>query len=75
MSFSFDFDLSRDLALLVTWSLIIPGWFVFKKAGMTPFWTLLLVLPGIGLYAVMALLAYRRWPALDREPSRETSHA
>lgn len=46
------------LALL----LIIPTWRIFNRAGFGGAWSLLLLLPLLGHFIVMAILAFGDWP-------------
>lgn len=47
--------------------LVIPMWRILRRAGFHPAWSLLVFVPTIGLLAVLAVLAFNRWPA-DRLP-------
>lgn len=42
---------------------VLPFWLVFRRAGFSGAWSLLALLPIIGLLIVAALLSFRRWPA------------
>ncbi len=58
------------MALLAGLLLIIPTWRVFRRTGLNPAWSLLVLLGfPVGILLVLALLALRRWPA-DRELAR-----
>ena len=39
---------------------LIPFWFIFKKAGFSPFLALLMLLPFAGIF-VLYFLAFARW--------------
>jgi len=43
----------------------VPLWKIFGKAGFTPAWALLILLPGLGSLAILLLLAFRRWPTTE----------
>lgn len=52
------------IALILTYTVSIGGWAV-AKAGRSPLWVLLLLIPYLNVLAVWAF-AYARWPALER---------
>lgn len=51
---------------------VIPGWRIFKQTGMSPAWSLLVFLPGLGFLIIYLLLAFARWPALDEQQPGQT---
>jgi hypothetical protein len=46
--------------VLVSIIVLIPYWFIFKKAGFSPFLALLMLLPLIN-FVVLYFLAFARW--------------
>ncbi|MFT5881646.1 MAG: hypothetical protein ACI9FG_000131 [Crocinitomicaceae bacterium] len=46
---------------------VLPFWIILKKAGLSPFLSLLTFLPG-GLIILLFILALIRWPALEKTP-------
>jgi hypothetical protein len=44
---------------------IVPLWKIFGKAGFSPAWSLLIMVPFFGSIAALSLLAFRRWPATE----------
>jgi hypothetical protein len=40
--------------------MLIPFWFIFKKAGFSPFLSLLMLLPLVG-FIMLYFLAFARW--------------
>ena len=54
---------------------VLPVWFfalIARKAGYTPWWALLGLVPVLNVVALY-LFAYKEWPALSSQPaSRET---
>lgn len=48
--------------LLVSLVLIIPTWRICERAGYSGAWSLLHLVPGIGSFVVMAILAFGDWP-------------
>ena len=63
--------------IVVSLLLAIPGWKIFKQTGMSPAWSLLVFVPGLGILIVYVMLAFARWPALEAQvpapPTNETS--
>lgn len=57
------------VAVIVGLLVVVPLWRVFRRAGFAPAWSLLAMLPYLGVPICLALLAVRRWPAdpLPRE--------
>ena len=49
--------------LLVSLVLIIPTWRICTRAGFAGAWSLLHLVPLIGPFIVMAILAFSDWPA------------
>ena len=47
---------------------IVPFWFIFKKAGFSPFMSLLMILPGVNL-AMLYVLAFSTWNSPGRSIS------
>ncbi|MBI3442029.1 MAG: hypothetical protein HY052_09575 [Proteobacteria bacterium] len=41
---------------------LIPLIQIFKKAGLAPYWILLLATPYAGLVLCTAILAFKKWP-------------
>jgi uncharacterized membrane protein YhaH (DUF805 family) len=50
--------------------LIIPTWRVCTRAGFSGAWSLLHIIPVIGSFIVMALLAFSDWPNGEAEAGR-----
>jgi Zn-dependent protease with chaperone function len=46
--------------IIITIVVLIPYWFIFKKAGFSPFLALLMFLPIINI-AMLYVLAFSRW--------------
>lgn len=42
--------------------LVIPVWVIHKKAGLSPWLSLLLFIPFFGLLVVYMVLAFSKWP-------------
>jgi hypothetical protein len=43
---------------------LIPLWKIFGKTGMSPWLSLLVLIPGLGGLICVLILAFARWPAL-----------
>jgi hypothetical protein len=51
------------IAVILTYTLAAGGW-VLAKAGRSPLWILLLLVPYLNVVAIWAF-AYTRWPFVD----------
>lgn len=52
------------VATIVGVLLLVPTWRVFRRAGFSPAWSLLVLLGfPLGVLLVLAVLAFRPWPA------------
>jgi hypothetical protein len=69
---SFDPDQTRKIAtiiltmipliiLVVIAILVIPFWFICKKAGFTPWLSLLCIIPSLGTLVLIYVLAFAEW--------------
>jgi hypothetical protein len=56
--------------LLVALVLIIPTWRICTRAGFSGALSLFHLVPLIGLFIVMAILAFSDWPAGEARPRR-----
>lgn len=54
--------------LVVYVLIIIPFWFAFKKAGLSPWLSLLTLIPGIGFLLTLYILAFARWRVVPMAP-------
>lgn len=62
-------DLAIQLvpALLWTVAFAIPQFFILKRAGKSPWFLLIAIVPMLGAVALLWYVAFARWPALDRQ--------
>ena len=56
--------------VLLALVLIIPTWRIFVRAGFSGALSLLHLVPVIGAFVVMAILAFSDWPAGEARPQR-----
>jgi hypothetical protein len=56
------------LWLIIATLVIIPAWRILRKAGFIPALSLLLIVPILGWFCVIIVLAFVPWPALRRRP-------
>ncbi len=56
--------------LLFSLLVIIPTWRIFARAGYSGALSLLHLIPGIGAFIVMAILAFGTWPNGEARPGR-----
>jgi hypothetical protein len=72
---SFDPDQTRRIAaiflalipiiiLVVIAILVIPFWFICKKAGFTPWLSLLCIIPSLGTLVLIYVLAFAEWKVM-----------
>jgi hypothetical protein len=45
--------------------ILVPVFFIYKRAGFNPVWCLLVFVPGFGLLAIFLQLALMPWPNQD----------
>jgi hypothetical protein len=43
--------------------LLVPTWFICKKAGFSPWLSLLCLLPSLGMLILLYVLAFAEWPS------------
>jgi hypothetical protein len=43
---------------------MVPCWFILKKAGFSPWLSLLCIIPSIGTLVLLYIVAFSNWPAL-----------
>lgn len=59
------------MLLVYTALIIVPFWFIFRKAGYPPWLGLLMIVPVVNL-AMLYFLAFSNWPRPQaREPKQE----
>lgn len=59
------FNFLLILSLVMTYTVVAGGW-VLAKAGRSPIWILLLLVPYVNIIALWAF-AYASWPFADRK--------
>ncbi|WP_419584276.1 hypothetical protein [Thiolapillus sp.] len=52
--------------------ILVPMFFIYKKAGFHPAWSLLVFLPGLGLLLIFLQLAFLPWPNLQDQQGQES---
>ncbi|MBK1696851.1 hypothetical protein CKO21_06285 [Rhodovibrio salinarum] len=57
-------DPTVSIAITFGFSLLLvyPFWRIYRRAGLSPWFSLLVFLPYIGLPAAAAILAFQKWP-------------
>jgi hypothetical protein len=58
------------VALVFAALVVLPFWFIFKKAGHSPWLSLLMLLPIVNI-AMLYFLAFAEWPRLRRPGLRD----
>ena len=49
-------------------ALIVPFWVAFKKAGLSPWLSMLIFIPGVGLLVTLYVLAFAKWRVVAMPP-------
>jgi hypothetical protein len=52
--------------LIIATLVIIPAWRILRKAGFIPALSFVLIVPLLGWFCVIIVLAFVQWPALKR---------
>lgn len=50
--------------------MIWPVGRIYRRAGLNPLWSLLLLIPLFGLFAALVPLGHKPWPTLPPEPPK-----
>ena len=58
-------DLGLIKVAIVGLMILVPVFFIYKRAGFNPIWCLLVFVPGFGLLAIFLQLALMPWPNQD----------
>jgi hypothetical protein len=69
---SFPFMFFGFFGILLTILVLTPYWFIFKKAGFSPFLSLLMFIPLINIVALY-FLAFARWNVVPTPPVYPTA--
>jgi hypothetical protein len=51
--------------IILGFVLVYPLWRIFSRTGLTPALSLLIFVPFAGVFIVLAVLAFDRWPATE----------
>lgn len=63
-----DHDQFNGLVFFVSVVVLLPAyWIMFRKTGMSPVLSLLLIIPGLGWLIATAILAFAKWPREARQ--------
>jgi len=59
----------KDIAQYLIYVVLIlyPTWRILKRSGLNPAWAYLVLLPGLGPFAVLIILVYSNWPSSKKE--------
>ncbi len=57
-----------SMGLLMALFAVLPFWFICKKAGFTPWLSLVMLVP-FGVIALPLIIAFVDWPSLKRQES------
>lgn len=49
--------------------IVVPVWRAYDRAGLSPFLSLLVLVPLIGPVVAVAILAFAAWPKVDGDPA------
>ncbi len=56
--------------LLLTVVLGVPYWRILRRAGLSPYYAALVVVPLLGYLAIEIVLAFARWPRTQPPPEQ-----
>jgi len=56
--------------VIVGLMILIPLFFIYKKAGLNPWWSTLVFVPGFGLLLIFLQLAFWVWPNVNTDQGR-----
>lgn len=59
------------IAVMVAMVGVLQFWFICKKAGLSPWLSLVIIIP-FGALVLPFILAFIEWPSLQRDRSRPT---
>jgi hypothetical protein len=51
----------------------VPSWRILRRAGLSPWWSLLSFVPMIGTILILWIIAYRKWPNRNQEAPEAAS--
>lgn len=60
--------LGLDWGLLFSLIVLLPMWRIFRRAGFHPALSLIVLIPGLGWLASVAILSFADWPAVTGRP-------
>lgn len=58
------------VVIVIAVVLVVPLWRICGRAGFSPGWSLLAIIPWVGFVIVAAVLALVDWPVLKNRQSR-----
>lgn len=50
--------------------MIWPMGRIYRRAGLSPYWSLLLLVPLLGLFLALVPLGHQRWPTMPEPPPK-----
>ena len=56
------------IVLIYIFILVLPFWHIFRKAGFSPWLSLLMLVPLVNLF-MLYFLAFARWPSQAKAPA------
>ena len=61
-------DIAQELlgAIVIGFVLVIPVWVIYRKSGLSPWLSLILFIPVIGIFATYMILAFSNWPSVEK---------
>ena len=49
----------------ITLLILFPCWKIFRRVGLNPAFSLVVVIPGLGWLIAAAIVAFSKWPAIE----------
>ena len=55
-------DNALEMDVIISLCMLVPMIRIFKRAGLSPFWGFLIMVPYLGLFICFTLLTFKKWP-------------
>lgn len=55
-------DSALEMDVIISLCMLVPMIRIFKRAGLSPFWGFLIMVPYLGLFICFTILTFKKWP-------------